>query len=359
LAAAGCVAIGGGAILAWFLYEDIKTTFIFAVGLTGILGLCYSLLILYQPDRQNQKKELTWEFLLIGLIGLDLLIAGWGLNPTVEMAFYDIDQEVSVDGRYLIPERIEYDVKFNKFFKFDTFYPDDNWNVIYDHLLPNTMILHRVEMVNNFDPIVNARYQRWIDEINRMDFLSSSDWQNHPAIQLMALEGISLVDLEMNPIINQNPGQEYPRIFITDCPIYIKDEEKQLEFILRGEISPTSSLVISSDDVSKQMECSKDKLGEYIILNDRPGYVKVATDLQSDAYVVWSQAWYPGWITRIDGEITGQSERANYLFQAARVPKGEHEVEFVYSPYSFKIGLSMTIATILLTTISFIQTKKD
>jgi hypothetical protein len=220
------------------------------------------------------------------------------------------------------------------------------------------MILHRAEMVNNFDPIVDARYQRWLDEINKMDLLSTSDWQNHPAIQLMALEGISLIDLEMNPIINQNPGQEYPRIFITDCPIYIQNEEEQLEFIFRGEFSSTSSLVVSSGDLSQQMECSKGKLGEYRILDERPGYIKVATGLTTEAFMVWSQVWYPGWITRIDGERTGPSERANYLFQAARVPKGEHELEFIYSPSSFKIGLSMTLATLFFSSISFVQRKK-
>jgi hypothetical protein len=213
--------------------------------------------------------------------------------------------------------------------------------------------------VNNFDPIVNARYQHWIEEINKMDLIFSSVWQKHPSIQLMALEGIVLLDPEMDPFLKRNPGQDYPRMIITDCPIFIEDEEEQLEFIFQGEFDPLKTLVISSDDGIQDMECNKDKIGEFRILDDRPGYIKVETNLTSKAFLVWSQAWYPGWIIRIDGVKTEQTERVNYLFQAARVPGGEHTVEFVYSPYSFKIGISLTLATLLLITISSFRNKKD
>lgn len=58
----------------------------------------------------------------------------------------------------------------------------------------------------------------------------------------------------------------------------------------------------------------------------------------SDAFLVLSDAYYPGWRASIDGKDT-YVYRANYAFRGIRVPKGAHAVRFYYDSGSFRVGL--------------------
>jgi hypothetical protein len=51
---------------------------------------------------------------------------------------------------------------------------------------------------------------------------------------------------------------------------------------------------------------------------------------------------YPGWKAYVDGKET-QIYRADYLFRSVFVPAGEHTVELVYRPRSFRLGLLVTL----------------
>jgi len=61
-----------------------------------------------------------------------------------------------------------------------------------------------------------------------------------------------------------------------------------------------------------------------------------------------SDAYYPGWQAFANGEET-KIYRANYAFGAVYLPKGKHQVRFVYTPTGFKLGLAVTIAGLILT----------
>ena len=57
------------------------------------------------------------------------------------------------------------------------------------------------------------------------------------------------------------------------------------------------------------------------------------------AYFFLDENYYPGWQAELDG-LPVRIYRADYAFRAVHVPgPGEHELEFVYRPYSFRIGL--------------------
>src|SRR5262249_6749016 len=63
--------------------------------------------------------------------------------------------------------------------------------------------------------------------------------------------------------------------------------------------------------------------------------------------LVVSQIYYPGWRATISGKRV-QVVAANYALTGIPVPAGVHEVRFVFDPGSFKIGLAITILSILM-----------
>jgi uncharacterized membrane protein YfhO len=64
-----------------------------------------------------------------------------------------------------------------------------------------------------------------------------------------------------------------------------------------------------------------------------PNYLKYEVDSDKGGTVVFSEIYYPGWISTIDGEEVPHG-RANYILRAMNVPAGKHVVEFRFDPKS-------------------------
>jgi hypothetical protein len=64
------------------------------------------------------------------------------------------------------------------------------------------------------------------------------------------------------------------------------------------------------------------------------------------AFLFMSEAYYPGWKAYVDGRKE-EILRANYVFRAIPVGPGSHRVEVVMQPLSFKVGLAVSLLTIV------------
>ena len=56
--------------------------------------------------------------------------------------------------------------------------------------------------------------------------------------------------------------------------------------------------------------------------------------------------YYPGWKAAVDREET-EILRANYTFRAVPLTAGGHEVRFYYDPMSFKVGLIISVLSLV------------
>lgn len=77
------------------------------------------------------------------------------------------------------------------------------------------------------------------------------------------------------------------------------------------------------------------------IIEYTPERVVVDTKLDSDGYLVLTDAWDPGWVALVDGQPVPMT-RADVIFRAVLLPPGEHRVEFLYQPRTFYIGLVLS-----------------
>ena len=76
-----------------------------------------------------------------------------------------------------------------------------------------------------------------------------------------------------------------------------------------------------------------------------PNYLKYEIDSKKGGTVVFSEIYYPGWQSTIDGQEAAHG-RANYILRAMNVPAGKHVVEFRFDPKS--LHTTETIAFIAL-----------
>jgi hypothetical protein len=351
LAAAGCFAITAGSIIAWVYFGEINLTFIKSAGKTGLIGLVFTLAILFGPEENKDRKKDIWNYIVVGLVGVDLLVAGWGLNPGIDLGFYRINSEQEKHSRKFMYESVEYDLKFDQFFTFESFSSKNDWEDMYTYSLPNLNMLQRSEMVNNFDPIVQGRYQTWMEEINKQDLS-----KNEQLMKLMNVGEIIERDGSGQISIIQVANSGDNNLRLVGCALEVEGEAEALNLILEGKVNLDQKIIFDSTYQGTISSCNQIQ-GEIDILEEKPGYLKLNANLEEDSWIFWSQAWYPGWRGEIDGK-QADVQRANYLFQAIYSSKGKHEVEFLYRPDSYIWGAGISAVGVAGITGGLIRTRK-
>lgn len=352
LAAAGCFAITAGSVIAWTLLEKINLTFIKSVGKAGLIGLVFSLAMLFIPKENQGRKRDIWNYLVVGLVAIDLISAGWGLNPGIDGGFYRIISGQEQHYRVFMYDRVEYDLKYKQFFTFDSFFPEKEWDEMYAYSIPNLNMLQRVEMVNNFDPIVPGRYQTWMEEINKHDLIKHE--------QLLKLMNVgAIIDYDNLGQISLTSLSETGenKLRLVGCALTVEDETEALILILNGKVNLEKKIIFENNYQEKNSSCNQVQ-GGIAILEEKPGYLKLNVNLENGSWIFWSQVWYPGWSGRIDGKQT-DVQRANYLFQALYSPAGNHEVEFLYRPDSYFWGAGITAVGIAAMAGGLMRTRKE
>jgi hypothetical protein len=339
LIAVGCLAVAIGAILAHIFLPNVETTFITPFIKAGLLGLGFILLILYLPGDKEGLKHMIWSWAMIGLVGFDLISVGWKLNPGIERDFYRRMDGNEFEGRIYMSGDLEYDLKFNRFFLFNSFEPKLEWSKMKDYYLPNLNMLDRKAMVNNFDPMLHSSYQLWMKELNKIELT------DHPELaEIMAIGGIVNWDIEGSiELHNISEKVDYVRLY--DCKLSENMEGDPFELIFDKGISLERTLLIE-DSNDTDILCNRTSPGTYSIISKEPGYLRLDVDLLENAWIFWTQQWYPGWIGSIDGKKT-MIKRADILFQAIYCPAGKHTVEFDYRPISFFWGSAISGMSII------------
>ena len=172
LGTAGAVAVTIGAGLAWYFLGAVSPTFIRATALAGLWGVGAGALSLLAPPADQDKPFPLWQWAAALFIAADLVAAGWGMNPGIDPYFYSREPETAgpvramLAGRRLyLPRGIEQSLKFDRFLRFDTYQSGEDWMDLRDTLLPNINMLDRIASTNNFDPLVPARFNPWMETL--------------------------------------------------------------------------------------------------------------------------------------------------------------------------------------------------
>jgi hypothetical protein len=75
--------------------------------------------------------------------------------------------------------------------------------------------------------------------------------------------------------------------------------------------------------------------------------IGLRANLTSDAWIILTDTFYPGWKATIDGKTRVNILVANYIFRAIHVPKGTHEIVLEYWPTYFSVSITVALITLL------------
>jgi hypothetical protein len=139
-----------------------------------------------------------------------------------------------------------------------------------------------------------------------------------------------------------------PRAFLVQNYKVVSSEEEYHNILGNREFNPSELLLLEENPVVQQGQEQKQKkiVDKVKIIRYNTNLISLQANTGEPKFLFMSETYYPGWKAYIDGE-RAHIYRANYAFRAVFLKPGEHKVEFVYDPWTFKVGLTISIITMI------------
>jgi hypothetical protein len=247
---------------------------------------------------------------------------------------------------------VEQQVKFEWAHRFDTFYPEVEWDLVRESGLPNTPLLDKIPSANNFDPILPGRYVEWMERIETLPEI-----QLERILRIMDVGWRAEIDPSQDNKIQYKEIQDPAHFTIVGVAIWVEDGEKALQETLADDIDLLETVVLEGSPIIHDV--TKPTVRNFKLLQSGdPNKLQIDLDISEDAWLTISETNFPGWHATIDGEKI-QIYQANYLFKALRVPAGEHKVELRYQPRSFVVGFVLSAISWILLGVLWWKLKKE
>lgn len=345
-----------------FQKPDFYPTILQSVRQFGLMGFVFGILLLLKSAENLSPPALArlkpqfqfsgwWNLIVFVFWGVDLIWMGWGLNPVISINIFrnfPVDSmrlnAISASRRLFMNAQDEYKVKFERFFRFDTFLHLDDWISLRQSLLPNLNLLDGLAMVNNFDPFVPARFANWLDAVN--EAYEKGDEQDYRRLLRIsgvgAIIGLSDEKLRIIPI----EGEDRFRFFA--CAYPVRTSTEALKAVLTDAEIGLKKVMIETSDGFTQAACSKtreDEPSSIKVVFESANRVQIEMHTKQRGWLVGLDTFYPGWIAKVNG-VNQPILAANSIFRAVQVEAGTSLIELRYQPVSFRLGAAVSFLSL-------------
>lgn len=147
-------------------------------------------------------------------------------------------------------------------------------------------------------------------------------------------------------------------LLLSQCRVLKSDIE--FKEVLQSKIfNPEKVLLLDTEpsDFLCAREAARPNQGTVMIDSYESNNVELSIQTEERQLLFLSDSFYPGWKAYVDG-MEKEIYRANYMFRAIVMEPGDHKVRFVYDPLSFKLGLAITLLTIVVCAIYFFKFRR-
>ncbi len=239
-------------------------------------------------------------------------------------------------------------------------------------LMPNTSMIYSLQDVRGLD-FPSDRYRQFCHAVGGHDWLGYGIlFGEVPPPRLLGMLNTKYVLSSAEPSapslaelrllaqdgairVYENPSW-LPRAFVVHRVRVCEDGGSALTLLqdpdlyLDAEIvlakSPPPEFVQAAPPQGDGAQAGTFTLGSADITHYEANRVVIQARSPRDGFLFLSDAYYPGWRAYVDG-AEREIYQANYAFRAVYLPAGEHAVEFVYQPESFKVGAVISVCALL------------
>jgi hypothetical protein len=152
----------------------------------------------------------------------------------------------------------------------------------------------------------------------------------------------------------------YPRAFIVHKAIFQTDDEQSLRVLQQLKDQTRHVAVINHPPVMPVQQLLKStpiEDGSAVNISQySANQVALGVNMQSPGFLILSDAYHPDWKVYVNGKPS-KIFRTDYFIRSVFLPAGHHRVRFVFSPASFKIGIMVSLVSLLL--LLFLSTRQS
>jgi len=147
-----------------------------------------------------------------------------------------------------------------------------------------------------------------------------------------------------------------PRAYLIDSVKVIQDKQEIFNLLNSKSFNPQEIAILEKEPSAP---LTRNASARVTITNYNIHEIELKTNnLEHPSLLFLSEIYYPaGWHAYIDGQET-EIYKTNYIFRSILVPRGEHQVQFVFKPQSSKIGFWISSTTFFVCVIGFIFGKR-
>ena len=139
-----------------------------------------------------------------------------------------------------------------------------------------------------------------------------------------------------------------PRLWLVPKVITLKPEEIlntiRTSYLPDQSVYEPRQVALIEENLDFQVP-EFDRQAQAKIVGNTPTTIEIQTNSQSPAFLVLSDTYYPGWQATVDGQKT-KLFVTNYLGRGLVIPQGNHVVKFEFKPFSFHLGLGLSLASL-------------
>ncbi len=329
----------------------------------GILSLFLLLFALWLSAGyfRKVKKEIFGIGLAL-LVFLDLYTANAGVNLSIRSEDYKVEpKNVKI---------IKKDQGIFRFFAAPEIYKRSHYEISHEYqdysaalvsirnrLTSNQHMLFHFSDIDGYESVRGADQEKLLGRIYALDTLQGISILDMLNVKYLVTpwrfkqKGFELVNWEKEKFregaifLYQNKNA-LPRAFLVPKAKFMEDREKILDYIFSQEFDPEGEVVLEKKIEGRGTREGREGKGSAKIIKYKPNKVEIEVFSSRPGYLFLSDWFYPGWKAYLDKSKV-EIYRANYMFRAVHVPAGKHLVEFVYDPFSFKLGALISSITLL------------
>ncbi|NQT94899.1 MAG: YfhO family protein [Candidatus Omnitrophica bacterium] len=282
---------------------DLSDIFVLFSLIFVILSLAVAIMILKRPDRIKALK-----IPILCIIFLDIFIYsfyGTGFRGNI-MPFSSLRP---VDSPIL--NILKSDKETFRILPYDLKKKD-----MPDWAMPNANILHRIDSIAAYTPLVESDYRNALLPLEAVD---DSLGVLSPSTEALAEKYKLLRLLNVKYIVS---ARELKFGFLEE----VTRDKGVFLYKLKGYFPR----VFFSHNISGNIRPAQYRYLE--VLEYKSGLLKVKIDAPRDGFLIFSENYYPGWKVSVDGQKCKLLEADN-IIQAVALEEGGHIVTFRYRPY--------------------------
>jgi len=203
-----------------------------------------------------------------------------------------------------------------------------------------------IDFVSGYEPMMLRRYAEVMNVAqgapHDRQFVIQGAVAPHPVVDMLATR----------VRISYSEGmKDYPhamsRTWLVNNAAVAEEKIERLQTLAKGPWDPRKTVLLEAYPTEAPPVTTEKSAGKARVVSRGPGRYVIETENDADAYLVLSEAYYPGWTAEVDGKAA-EVLPANHLIQTIRLPAGKHLVRFEYRSRFLGLGFAVAALAALL-----------